>query len=175
MVIVHIFCMFTRGYIYGISMITKSWVNVDDFAVAYHGIWFPSITNQSLNEISDKKNQMCLEFPPKKIHDVSQQIPEVMFLSIVVSILSVYWLMGLLANPLVLICAPRTGAQAHACTTRGQGAEGMIQPIIYIYTWYIIIYYKWYIWCILYIYMYNGMYKWHYNQSMGIYLGQLGI
>ena len=106
---------------------------MDDFAVAYHGIWFPSITNQSLNEISDKKNQMCLEFPPKKIHDVSQQIPEVMFLSIVVSILSVYWLMGLLANPLVLICAPRTGAQAHACTTRGQGAEGMIQPIIYIY------------------------------------------
>ena len=66
MVIVHIFCMFTRGYIYGISMITKSWVNVDDFAVAYHGIWFPSITNQSLNEISDKKNQMCLEFPQKK-------------------------------------------------------------------------------------------------------------
>ena len=25
------------------------------------------------------------------------------------------------------------------------------------------------------IYMYNGMYKWGYNQSMGIYLGQIGI
>jgi hypothetical protein len=82
-----------------------------------------------------KKKSDVLGISPKKIHDVSQQIPEVMFLSIVVSILSVYWLMGLRANPLVLICAPRTSAQAHACATRGQGAEGMIQPIIYMYTY----------------------------------------